>query len=237
MVGGGIVGICVAGFLAEDGKGVMVIDDGRISGSNANAGSLHVQMQSRFMQLYPRNVPGMERQLPLYPKAVRFWQAFEKKLGADFEIKKTGGLMVAETEEQLAFLRVKAAREQQLGLEVEILDRAALDRVAPYFGPAVVGAELCRDEGKLNPLRCNAAIRRWLIALGVILREGEAVRIRRARRPASASTTAKGAIARRHAGAGDGGPARKPLAAELGVAHPGARRAAAYEHHRGDRRH
>ena len=64
VVGGGVVGSCVAGFLAEAGRGVMIIDDGRIGGSNANAGSLHVQMQSRFMQLYPQNVPGMERQLP-----------------------------------------------------------------------------------------------------------------------------------------------------------------------------
>lgn len=175
VVGGGVVGSCVAGFLAEAGKGVVLIDDGRIGGSNANAGSLHVQMQSRFMQLYPRNVPGMERQLPLYPKAVRFWQAFEKKLEADFELRKSGGLMVAESDEQLAFLHIKAAREQKLGLEVEVLDRATLDRIAPYLGPTVVGAELCRDEGKLNPLRCNAAIRRWLIALGVVLREREAV--------------------------------------------------------------
>lgn len=176
VVGGGVVGSCVAGFLAEAGRGVMVIDDGRIGGSNANAGSLHVQMQSRFMQLYPQNVPGMERQLPLYPKAVRYWQAFEKKLGADFELRKNGGLMVAESRDQLDFLHVKAAREQKLGLEVEILDRAELDRIAPYLGSAVVGAELCRDEGKLNPLRCNAAIRRWLAGLGVVLREGTAVR-------------------------------------------------------------
>lgn len=196
VVGGGVVGSCVAGFLAEAGKGVMVIDDGRIGGSGANAGSLHVQMQSRFMRLYPQNVPGMERQLPLYPKAVRFWQSFEKKLGADFELKKNGGLMVAESEEQLAFLHVKAARERQLGLEVEVLDRAALDRIAPYLGPAVVGAELCRDEGKLNPLRCNAAIRRWLTGLGVVLREGEAVRTLARDGAGFRLATAKGATLR-----------------------------------------
>jgi glycine/D-amino acid oxidase-like deaminating enzyme len=175
VVGGGVVGSCVAGFLAEAGKEVMLVDDGRIGGSNANAGSLHVQMQSRFMRLYPQNVPGMERQLPLYPKGVRFWKAFEAKLGADFELKMNGGLMVAESEDQLAFLRTKAARERELGLEVEILERRELEEIAPYLGSTVVGAELCRDEGKLNPLRCNAAIRRWLISLGVVLRDGEAV--------------------------------------------------------------
>lgn len=175
VIGGGIVGSCLAGFLAEEGQGVALIDDGRIGGTNANAGSLHVQMQSRFMRLYPQNVPGMERQLPLYPKAVAFWQDFERKLGADFDLKLTGGLMVAESGDQLDFLKLKARRERELGLDVDILDRAALDRIAPYFGPAVVGAEICFDEGKLNPLLCNAAIHRWLLASGVKPIAGEMV--------------------------------------------------------------
>ncbi len=173
IIGGGIVGSCVAGFLAEEGVGVALIDDGRIGGSNANAGSLHVQMQSRFMRLYPQNVPGMEEQLPLYPKAVAFWQDFQKHLGAGFDLKITGGLMVAESQDQLDFLKTKARRERELGLDVEVLDRAALNRIAPYFGPAIVGAELCANEGKLNPLLCNAAIRQWINRLGVVVLDGE----------------------------------------------------------------
>lgn len=217
VVGGGVVGSCVAGFLAEAGRGVMLIDAGTGGGSTANAGSLHVQMQSRFMQLYPENVPGMERQLPLYPKAVRFWQAFEKKLGADFEIKKNGGLMVAESDDQLAFLHVKAERERQLGLEVDVLDRTALDRIAPYLGPAVVGAEICYDEGKLNPLRCNAAIRRWLMSLGVVLREGEAVQTLTGEAKSFRIETVKGAVLRAGTLVLATAAATMPLAAQLGV--------------------
>src|SRR5829696_2332665 len=96
IVGGGLIGMCLAGFLAEEGVGVAVFDDGRVGGTTANAGSLHVQMQSRFMRLYPQNVAGMEQQLPLYPKAVAFWQELQRKLDADFDLKVTGGLMVAE---------------------------------------------------------------------------------------------------------------------------------------------
>ncbi|MDX3975463.1 FAD-binding oxidoreductase [Shinella sp.] len=217
VVGGGVVGNCVAGFLAEAGKGVMLIDEGKGGGSTANAGSLHVQMQSRFMQLYPQNVPGMQRQLPLYPKAVRFWQALEKKLGADFEIKKNGGLMVAETEEQLAFLHTKAAQERSLGLEVDILDRADLDRMAPYLGPAVIGAEICFDEGKLNPLKCNAAIHRWLISLGVVLREGEAVKTLKREASGFRVETATGAVFRSGMLVLATAAGTAPLAGQLGI--------------------
>ncbi|MGE0239591.1 MAG: NAD(P)/FAD-dependent oxidoreductase [Parvibaculaceae bacterium] len=216
VIGGGIVGSCLAGFLAEEGLGVALVDDGRIGGTHANAGSLHVQMQSRFMRLYPQNVPGMERQLPLYPRAVAFWQAFERKLGADFDLKLTGGLMVAESADQLDFLAAKARRESALGLAVDILDRAALDRIAPYFGPAVVGAEICFDEGKLNPLLCNAAIRRWLLASGVTVIAGETVeRIARAGNGFAVATGRGTVTAGRLAIAAASGS--RPLAAMLGV--------------------
>lgn len=172
VIGGGIVGTCVAGFLAEAGMAVTVLDAGHAAGSTSNAGSLHVQMQSRFMRLYPDRVAGMQAQLPLYPLAVRFWSELGERLGLDFELKLTGGLMVAETQEQLAFLEVKAARERSLGLDVEILGRADVERMAPYLGPAIVGAELCRNEGKLNPLTANRGLTAWTRSLGVAWRRG-----------------------------------------------------------------
>ena len=175
VIGGGIVGLCLAWFLAQDGCGVAVIDDGRHSGTSANAGSLHVQMQSRFMRLYPDLVPGLESALPLYPLAVAFWQEIAGRLGEDIELKVTGGLMVAENPEQFHFLATKCAREKRLELDVAMLDRADLDRVAPYLGPAVVGAELCETEGKVNPLLANRAIRRQALRLGAVHRTGERV--------------------------------------------------------------
>lgn len=220
VIGGGITGSCTAGFLAEAGRSVVLMDSGEGGGSTANAGSLHVQMQSRFMQLYPQNVPGMQRQLPLYPKAVRFWQALQAKLGADFEIKKNGGLMVAETEEQLAFLRTKAAQERRLGLDVEMLDRADLDRMAPYLGPAVIGAEICLDEGKLNPLKCNAAIRRWLMSLGVVLRESETAATLTRRGDGFEITSSQEAIVRCKALVLAAAAGTTQLAAQLGVEIP-----------------
>ena len=179
VVGAGIVGSCLAGFLAEEGVRVVIVDAGRSGGTTVNAGSLHVQMQSRFMQLRPELVPGLESTLHLYAKAVRFWQALEKEIGGDFDLRITGGLMVAETQEQLDFLAFKADRERALGLEVEILDRAQLKAVAPYLGSAVLGAELCHLEGKLNPLLANAALQRRLSGLGVMTLLTEVTRIER----------------------------------------------------------
>ena len=176
VVGGGIVGLCLSWFLAEAGDDVLCLDDGRHAGSTANAGSLHVQMQSRFIRLYPDLAPGVEADLPLYVSAVRHWQALAQRLGTDIGIHQTGGLMVAETAEQMAFLDAKCRREAALGLDVRMLDRPALDRLAPYLGPAVIGAEWCGHEGKLNPLLANAAISARARAAGAVLATGCTVR-------------------------------------------------------------
>ena len=175
VVGGGIVGLCLAGFLAEAGHAVVLVDDGRHSGTTANAGSLHVQMQSRFMRLYPDLVPGLEAALPVYPMAVAFWRELAAGLGVDIGLEVSGGLMIAENREQFDFLVRKCARERALGLDVTMLDRGELVRMAPYLGPAVVGAELCGTEGKVNPLLANQALRRRALACGVVHRTEERV--------------------------------------------------------------
>jgi glycine/D-amino acid oxidase-like deaminating enzyme len=171
VVGGGVVGMTAALLLASEGRSVEIVDDGRHSGTTANAGSLHVQMQSRFIRLNPDQAPGVEASLPLYVAGAARWRALEAELGADFGMKETGGLMVAEDDAQITFLAAKCARERALGLDCEMLTRADVERLAPYLGEAVRGAELCRQEGKLDPLLANTAIAAHARALGVRRRD------------------------------------------------------------------
>jgi glycine/D-amino acid oxidase-like deaminating enzyme len=167
VVGGGIVGFCAALELARDGVETLVLDDSsHLAGTTANAGSLHVQMQSRFIRMYPDQVPGLEASLPLYVAAARRWAELERELGTSVELNASGGLMVAENAGAYEFLARKCEREKQLGLTVHMLDRTELMRVAPYLGDAVVGAEFCAEEGKLNPLLANQAVRRAFLAAG-----------------------------------------------------------------------
>jgi glycine/D-amino acid oxidase-like deaminating enzyme len=219
VIGGGIVGTCLGGFLAGDGADVAVIDAGWPGGSIANAGSIHVQMQSFFLRERPQYVPRIEQSLPLYRKAVAFWKTFERELGADCELRITGGLMVAEDQRQLDFLIKKSRREAELGLDVTILGRPELDKIAPYLGPAVIGAEYCADEGKVNPLLANPALRRWAKRRGAIFLDAEPV-VRLEATPAGFCIgTSRGQVraGRVVLSAGYGG---KALAAQVGVAVP-----------------
>ena len=166
VIGGGVTGTMAAITLAKHGANVRLLDAGTNAGSDANAGSLHVQMQSRFMRLYPEQVPNVEASLPFYRQAADMWAKLATTFGT-LEMVRKGGLMLAENDEQLRFLEMKAKREAAQGLSVDILDKAALTRVAPCLGPQIVGAELCADEGKLNPLAANKALRNHANTLGV----------------------------------------------------------------------
>ena len=173
VVGGGITGMSAALQLADGGARVAIFDAARNAGSNANAGSLHVQLQSRFLRLFPEQAPNVEASLPLYLAAVRRWDTLDQRLGG-VEMSRRGGLMLAETPDQLAFLHEKAEREAAKGLNVDILSRDALESLAPWLGSEVVGAELCHDEGKVNPLIANSAMRRLLKEAGVAFHNVEA---------------------------------------------------------------
>lgn len=158
IIGGGIVGLCAAITAAENAMRVTLIDAGINAGTTANAGSLHVQLQSRFMRVHPEQAHNVEASLPMYLDAVREWDRLEQMLGS-LELVRKGGLMLAEDAEQLRFLENKAQREAAAGLKVELLDKADLAGMAPWLGPQIIGAELCHDEGKLNPLLANARLR------------------------------------------------------------------------------
>ena len=153
VIGGGIVGLCLGWFLAEAGADVAVLDDGRHAGTTTNAGSLHVQMQSRFMRLYPELVAGLERALPFYPRAVAHWAGGRGAARQRHRAEGTGGLMVAESRGPVRLPGPKCGREQKLGLEVEMLDRAALDRIAPYLG-AVDRRRRALRRPKASSIRC-----------------------------------------------------------------------------------
>jgi glycine/D-amino acid oxidase-like deaminating enzyme/bacterioferritin-associated ferredoxin len=110
VIGGGVAGSCLAYWLAHEGIETLVVerDDVNLQASGANAGSLHVQLLS--FDFGDNAPPGGNRAadtLPLGPAAIALWQEIQRDTGEDLEIKITGGLMLAETERDVAFLKAK----------------------------------------------------------------------------------------------------------------------------------
>lgn len=170
VVGGGIVGLFLAWFLAEEGAAILCLDEGRNAGSTANAGSLHGQMQSRMERLFPDRITEYQETLSMYPRAIDHWAEIAGQLEEDIEFQLGGGLMIAETPHDLEALEAKCAIENRYGIETSVLGSAETLAMAPYLNADVVaGALYCPKEGKVNPLTATNSVRRRAIESGARL--------------------------------------------------------------------
>ncbi|ASW09453.1 FAD-dependent oxidoreductase [Rhizobium sp. 11515TR] len=155
VIGAGIAGLSTALFLAREGEEVAVVERAFANSlaSGGNAGSLHAQLLSFDHGMRAEGGGGPAAQtLPLQRDSIGLWGALQRELGRDFEMKVTGGLMVAESEAHMRFLADKVAVEQRAGIECRLIGREELRALEPGLSPAFLGAAYCPQEGKINPL-------------------------------------------------------------------------------------
>ncbi|WP_236826778.1 MULTISPECIES: FAD-binding oxidoreductase [unclassified Blastococcus] len=155
VVGGGITGCVTAYHLARAGADVLLLErhDLNTQASGRNAGSLHGQIQHEpFLHQGEAWARGFVPALELMRDALPLWDGLGAELGVDLEVSRRGGVLVAETGDQLRDIERKVAVERAAGLPVRLLDRAELQEVAPYVSGRMAGGELCPDEGKVNSL-------------------------------------------------------------------------------------
>jgi glycine/D-amino acid oxidase-like deaminating enzyme len=197
VIGAGIAGLSTALFLAREGHEVVVLDRAPVNAgaSGGNAGSLHAQLLSfdHGAKSEGGGTPAA-RTLPLQRDSISLWRKLERELGADFEIKITGGLMVAEHEADLAFLSAKTAVERAQGIDCEVIDRAALRQLEPALDERFVGAAFCPQEGKINPLVATQGIFEAARAAGARIVTGVEVQALERRDGAFLVTTNRGTL-------------------------------------------
>jgi glycine/D-amino acid oxidase-like deaminating enzyme len=122
--------------------------------SGTNAGSFHFQIAiHQLTALETGNVRHrLETEVRLHAEAAEVWKTLERELAGPLEIHITGGLMVAETPEELRLLHEKGEIEHEAGLETHVLEGDELRRFAPYLADDLLGATWCPDEGHANPM-------------------------------------------------------------------------------------
>ncbi|WP_417803777.1 FAD-dependent oxidoreductase [Thalassospira lucentensis] len=161
VIGCGIAGLSTALFLARAGHEVVALDRAYPNSlaSGGNAGSLHAQLLSfdHGSRAQGRGSAALQT-LPLQRDSISLWGDLQSDLQTDFEMKVTGGLMVAENEADLKFLEEKAALERSVGIDTQVIDQHALRDMEPALAPIFSGAAYCSQEGKINPLKATPAI-------------------------------------------------------------------------------
>jgi glycine/D-amino acid oxidase-like deaminating enzyme len=162
VIGGGAVGLSTAYWLAKDGADVMVAErnEAGLAASTANAGSLHAQMLAYDFDDNTHDDEPHVQALPLGQASIGLWKDIAAEAGETLGISTPGGLMVADSEAQLPWLRRKSALEMRLGVESHVVGANELRSMAPHLSDRLVGAVFCPAEGRIDPLRgCQALLR------------------------------------------------------------------------------
>jgi D-hydroxyproline dehydrogenase subunit alpha len=178
VLGGGLMGLCSALFLAREGADVLVIerDEAGMAASTANAGSLHVQLLSyNFAEDGPEDGGPAGQMLPLAPQSIALWKEIAAEAGEDLGIRTEGGLMVADSEAAMRWLRKKSQIERRLGIESHVLGANELRNLAPAISERMIGADFVPAEGYGDPLRGTMAVRKLALKAGVRVMPGTEV--------------------------------------------------------------
>lgn len=173
VVGGGLIGCATAWRLALGGAAVLLVEAGEINAgaSGSNAGSLHFQIERRFIENGDALADQAAQIVALNRLAVDDWRGLEAALGQDLHVRMDGGLMVAETAAEVAMLEAKVAREAAHDLDTTLIDGDAARRLAPYLSPNIVAACHAPDEGHADPRAVTPALASAAVAAGAQLRE------------------------------------------------------------------
>ncbi len=165
VIGGGVVGLCVAYGLARTGERVRVLDEGDIAfrAARGNFGLVWVQGKGRDRPAYARWTMASARQWPAFAAELA------QRAGVDVALAQPGGLSLCLDDDELAQRAGALQRlRDDLGTDYpfEVLNNAAVRALSPHVGPQVAGALYCPLDGHVSPLRLLRALVQAFESLG-----------------------------------------------------------------------
>ena len=167
IVGGGIVGAAVAYFLAERREPDVTLLERAELGSGSTHGGLG-GIRHQFTD---------ELDVRLSKIASAFWRSYDDLTGAHHDFRQRGYLFIANTAAGLARLREAMPLYLRVGVDVEMVDRIAINDLVPGLRlDDVAGGRFGAEDGYGDPLQTLAGFAAFATLGGVRIREGVAVR-------------------------------------------------------------
>jgi glycine oxidase len=176
IVGGGLAGMATAYYLAKAGVPSVVVERDAI-GSHASGFAY-----GGLSPLSGFGIPGPMAEIA--EDGIRLHRELSKRLleeaGIDVDFRARASLALAFTEADVRRLQAALPWQQQRpGYVVRWLDRAEARRVEPRISDETIGATLIEGGGAVEPYRLVLALTRAAERLGVRVRHGRAIGLRR----------------------------------------------------------
>ncbi len=165
VIGGGVIGMSTAYFLAERGVSVLVCEKGRVAGEQSSRNWGWVRQQGRDAA-----------ELPIMMESMRIWRGLGERTGEDLGFAQEGALYLAETESELEELSqwLDIARRHQL--DTRLLTAVEVDRLITDKPGQWVGALYTPSDGRAEPWQAVPGLARAAQRAGARIIENCAVR-------------------------------------------------------------
>ncbi len=153
VVGAGVIGAAVAYHAAKRGLSVGLFDKGPLAGGSSGA-ALGLRTLSNF---FPLEVAlGNDH---------RFIQ-FVEETGEDIDLNTSGRIIVADSEDDLAYMHEFVAGLQAKGVEIRMIDRAEMRELEPNLSPGIIGAAWTPIGGNAMSIKLTYGLARAARRLG-----------------------------------------------------------------------
>jgi glycine/D-amino acid oxidase-like deaminating enzyme len=185
IIGGGIIGVCTALFLAEKGIAVALCEKGRIGGE-----------QSSRNWGWCRTMGRDEGEIPLAMESLRLWRDINRRTGRETGFRQSGIMYLCQTEAEIASHQSWLGQASQYQVDARLLKGAALEAAMPGAGNSFIAGMHTPSDGKAEPALAAPAIAEAARDHGAMIFTNTAVRgIERAAGRICGVVTERGRIA------------------------------------------
>lgn len=165
VVGGGVIGVMTAWFLAERGLRVTLCEKGRIAGEQSSRNWGWVRQQGRD--------PG---ELPIMVESLRIWQQLAQEMGPALGFRQTGVLYLADTAETLAGYEGWLPHARANAVDTRMVTAAEVAAMLPQAATAWTGGLWTASDARAEPWVAVPLLAAGAARRGVTVVEACAVR-------------------------------------------------------------
>lgn len=165
VIGGGIVGVSSALFLAERGIRVTICEKGVIGGEQSSRNWGFVRQMGRD-----------PKELPLAMRSLELWRDLKSRFGADTGFRQTGILFTSQNHRAADGLIKWADLGHSHGLMTQVLDTAELSRFLGNGAHPLLMGLYTQGDGRAEPGLASPALAAAAQRLGVQILTKTAVR-------------------------------------------------------------
>jgi glycine/D-amino acid oxidase-like deaminating enzyme len=164
IIGGGVIGVMTALYLAQAGESVVLVEKGRIAAEQSSRNWGWVRQQGRD-----------PAELPIMMESMRLWQGLAQRLGEGLGFRQTGVMYLAESDGDLAGHERWLAIAREHGLDTQMMSRAGVEAM---LGTAAAwkGALFTPSDARAEPVVAVPMLASLAASEGAVLVEHCAAR-------------------------------------------------------------